>query len=124
MPGDQEDLEGIVAALPGLTTLALHLGFTTETRVLRLPHSVATLRHLRRFSFSAYRQGRVDATLPGGPWLAQLLWLGLPWQMAVPAAATLATAAQLQHLCLFALAPCGLSSDQGVSDEQWAAFCA
>lgn len=111
-------MEGLLAAMPGLTTLALHL----FGAVLHLPRGVTALRHLRRLSFSTYADGPVETSLPAGPWLAQLRWLGLPWQMAVPAAASLATATQLQHLCLFALPPYDLCSDQGVAPEQWAAF--
>lgn len=121
-------VEGAVAVLPGLTTLALHhsirLAFSIadDVDLLRLPRSVTALRHLRRLSLSTYRAGPLAASFPAGPWLAQLHWLGLPWHMTVPAAASLATAVRLQHLCLYVLPPNNFDAPLGVSAVQWAAF--
>jgi hypothetical protein len=108
-----DQLEGAFEQLQGLTSLVL--------RVLSqwVPASLGALSRLQRLSFSVWDEEELtDCSLPAGPWLASILWLGLPWPVLQhSAAAVLANAPQLEYLCSHSL-----PETDRVSDPCWRRF--
>jgi len=95
---------GINAALPSLHSLTCLSLFRFDNQ--RMPPALAQLPRLQRLSFDGWPDFDVDLSLPQGPWLASIRWLGLPWEVLEPALSALASAPHLEYLCaIFGTAP-------------------
>lgn len=96
---DAEDTSNLVAALPTLTQLTLLFMKVYELR--SLPPTIAGLPQLQRlYLFPYVSDPAVDATtIPHGPWLNSIAWLGLPWRFLEAGVAALSAAPRLAYLC-------------------------
>jgi len=65
-----------------------------------IPLALAELPLLQRLCFTGYPAANADITLPQGPWLASIRWLGLPLEVLETALGFLNSAACLEYLCV------------------------
>lgn len=96
--------------------------FLDETGVLqRLPPSLAGLQHLRRLCFWLQADAITDASLPQGPWLQSIRWLGVPIKclLAEGTLAELSAAGELEFLCSLGV-PALTSLGMQVPEDFWA----
>jgi len=95
-----EQLSGQVdAALPSLQHLTCLAVDCDDYQ--RIPPALAELPLLQRLCFTGIPAGGADLSLPQGPWLASIRWLGLPWQVLESAVSVLSNAPRLEYLCIF-----------------------
>jgi len=94
MPADEE-LSTALPHLQNLTCLSIQCN-DYQT----VPPAVAGLPRLQRLWFDVEPRRGAVLSLPQGPWLASIRWLGLPWELARQALGTLRTAAHLEYLCV------------------------
>lgn len=91
--GDPEAFETALGQLRGLTTLALY------SQAPERPPPFSHLRHLQRLCLCTTGCDLADLSLPSGPWLASIRWLGLNFDVLTAAVDLLCGAPQLEYLC-------------------------
>lgn len=107
MDGSPEDAAALQAVLPRLQRLTcLCLNVEDPPRPHAVPPAIATLPRLQRLCIDVWEddlhlwEQLENVSLPLGPWLQAIRWLGLPWRVLAAAPGVLRGAPLLEYLAI------------------------
>jgi len=121
---NESNVASLTAALPHLSNLTTLCLFVDALEVI--PPGITALRHLQRLlidNYGAPGNASSGVALPGGPWLASLRWLGLPWAALEASSGGLDGTSQLEYVCSLGLPyASGNADDVGSNHDRWRVF--